>query len=198
MGHELSPAQASSARLLEALYDAHPERAGNFRPPRVSELQDLTDRLQTRVNELESGNALVSHDLRKAQIECGLLKKTVADQQAAIDKLITEIDSNLNLAGAVPSIRRVVETVCTFYGFKLTAMCGGSRLGSLSRARHVAMYLTRELTGKSFPIIGRAMGDRDHTTIMHGHHQITRRLQTDERLADEISLIKIKLFEGAK
>jgi chromosomal replication initiation ATPase DnaA len=195
MGSELTPAQMQSVRFLEALYQAHPERAVNgFRPPRIAHLQTTVERLQARIVELERGNADVSSDLRKATIDNSLLKRTVEEQQAVIDKLITEIDGGL--IGNVPSIRRVVETVAAFYDMKMTELCGGSRKASVARIRMVAMYLCRELTGKSFPVIGRAIGDRDHTTIMHGHHTIARYLQDDERLNDEITLIKIRISEG--
>lgn len=188
MGQELTPAQASSVRFLEVLYDAHPERAvGGFRPPRVSELLDHVEALQARIAEFEDKAGL----LRKAEIETGLLKKQVEDQQKVIDNLINEVDGGI--IGEIPSVKLVVTKVAEFYGVKMIALCGTNRVASIARVRHIAMYLCREMTGKSFPIIGRALGDRDHTTIMHGHRVISADLETDERLGDEISLIKLRI-----
>jgi chromosomal replication initiator protein len=45
-------------------------------------------------------------------------------------------------------------------------------------ARHVAMYLARELTDQSLPAIGRYFGGRNHSTVLHAHRRITSELGT--------------------
>jgi len=51
-----------------------------------------------------------------------------------------------------------------------------------ARARHVAMYLCREMTGKSFPTIGRAFGDRDHSTVIYACRKVEMELAKGNQL----------------
>ncbi len=52
------------------------------------------------------------------------------------------------------------------------------------------MFLTRELTGSSFPKIGEAFSGRDHTTIMHGCEKIEKELKENDELKKAISDLK--------
>ena len=51
------------------------------------------------------------------------------------------------------------------------------------RARHIVMYLAREITGRSYPQIGRDMGGKDHSGVMHGCRRIASRIAQDAELA---------------
>jgi hypothetical protein len=62
--------------------------------------------------------------------------------------------------------------------------------------RHVVMLLTRQVAGWSYPEIGRALGGRDHTTVMHGVSAIRRRMTTDPALAHKIGNLLEQLVEG--
>jgi len=55
---------------------------------------------------------------------------------------------------------------------------GERREKRISQARHIAIYLARELTNGSFPAIGKAFGARDHTTVMHAYRKVTELLKT--------------------
>lgn len=60
---------------------------------------------------------------------------------------------------------------------------------NLVRPRHVAMYLCHHLTTLSYPIIGRLMDKRDHSTIMNGVQRITARMKSDRKLAADIEAV---------
>lgn len=60
----------------------------------------------------------------------------------------------------------VVEEVAREFGVSVEQLCGLSRRREVVQARHVAMYVLRENRGLSFPLIGRALGGRDHTTVL--------------------------------
>ena len=60
----------------------------------------------------------------------------------------------------------VVEEVAREFGVSTEQLCGLSRCREVVQARHVAMYVLREDRGLSFPVIGRALGGRDHTTVL--------------------------------
>jgi chromosomal replication initiator protein len=63
-------------------------------------------------------------------------------------------------------ISRVIDVVAAYYGLRAKDLTGPSRQRQVTRARQVAMYLVRKHLGRSLPEIGRAFGDRDHTTVL--------------------------------
>ena len=100
----------------------------------------------------------------------------------------------LNVLGiSYPSIQEVLSTVCEFYAVTALDVISDRRQMDIVRPRQVVMYLARHLTLRSLPTIGRAIGGRDHTTVLHGFRKIERLLFTDERLADEIQLLRMKI-----
>ena len=60
----------------------------------------------------------------------------------------------------------VVEEVAREFGVSVEQLCGLSRRREVVHARHVAMYVLRDDRGLSFPVIGRTLGGRDHTTVL--------------------------------
>jgi chromosomal replication initiator protein len=56
------------------------------------------------------------------------------------------------------------------------------------------MYLMREELKNSYPSIGQEVGNRDHTTAMHAHLKISRVVDEDEKINQDIRLIKEKLY----
>jgi chromosomal replication initiation ATPase DnaA len=65
-------------------------------------------------------------------------------------------------------VRRILEVTAGHFGTTVDALLSERRTQSLSRPRQIAMFVARKMTGRSLPFIGRRMGDRDHTTILHG------------------------------
>lgn len=68
--------------------------------------------------------------------------------------------------------RLVVETAARVCGVSVAELRSRSRMRHVCAARQVAMYALRELTGLSYPAIGRAVGGKDHTTAMHGVERV--------------------------
>jgi chromosomal replication initiator protein len=62
--------------------------------------------------------------------------------------------------------------------------------------RQVAMYLLREETGLSLVDIGQQLGNRDHTTVMHGISKIEREMETDPAVRQQLMLIREALYTG--
>ncbi len=73
-----------------------------------------------------------------------------------------------------PSIHRIIEAVCKKYNVTRVEILSARRTANIVRPRHVAMYLAKQLTLRSYPAIGRAFGGRDHTSILSGVRKITR------------------------
>jgi len=87
----------------------------------------------------------------------------------------------------------IKEEVAARYHLKPRDLEGTSRKKEISQARHIAIYLTRELTNQSFPAIGKHFGNRDHTTIMHSYTKIKALLEEMPLLHAEIREIEENL-----
>lgn len=75
-------------------------------------------------------------------------------------------------------IEFIKSEVARRYEVSVEQLEGEKREKRISQARHIAIYLARELTNGSFPAIGKAFGARDHTTVMHAHRKVTELLKT--------------------
>ena len=63
----------------------------------------------------------------------------------------------------------------------------------IANPRQICMYLSRKYTDYSLQNIGKIMGNRDHTTVIHGHDKIGKMLETDENLKSNLDIIIKKL-----
>jgi chromosomal replication initiator protein len=59
----------------------------------------------------------------------------------------------------------------------------------VARPRQVAMYLSKQLTSRSLPEIGRAFGGRDHTTVMHAVRKVEELVKLDTAFAEDVELL---------
>lgn len=82
---------------------------------------------------------------------------------------------------------KILAAVCRRYGITELDIRSQRRTKGLVMPRHIAMYLCKELTDISYPAIGRRIGGRDHTTVLHGVKKIERLIaEGDNHLAAEI------------
>jgi chromosomal replication initiator protein len=84
------------------------------------------------------------------------------------------------------TVREIQESICSAFGLTLDELLSTSRASSISWPRQVAMYLARELTDQSLPAIGRAFGNRNHTTVMHACKRTAERIATDREAFDTV------------
>jgi chromosomal replication initiator protein len=84
------------------------------------------------------------------------------------------------------TVREIQESICTTFGLTLDALVSSSRAGSVAWPRQIAMYLARELTDQSLPAIGRAFGNRNHTTVLHACKRTAERIASDREAYDTV------------
>ncbi|HLQ61880.1 MAG TPA: chromosomal replication initiator protein DnaA [Candidatus Acidoferrales bacterium] len=92
------------------------------------------------------------------------------------------------------TIDRIQSAVADYYNLSLEDMKGKRRDKHIVFPRQVAMYLVREETPSSLPMIGNAFGGRDHTTALHSIDKIANELKEDDRLRYEVQAIRERLF----
>jgi chromosomal replication initiator protein len=78
-----------------------------------------------------------------------------------------------------PSLRTITATTAKYHNLRMSDLTGASRRRGIAQARAAAMYLARELTGKSLTELGTYFGRRDHTTVLHSVRLIQSRLRSD-------------------
>lgn len=95
-----------------------------------------------------------------------------------------------NNEGPVAHIQRVVAH---YFGIPLREMTSARRSREVARPRQVAMYLARELTPFSLPMIGKLFGNRDHTTVIYAIRTIGELDEEDPRMSADINALLAEL-----
>ena len=93
-------------------------------------------------------------------------------------------------APATVTVAGIIEAVAKFHNLRSADITGTKRTRTLTRPRHIAMFIARVHTNLSFPELGREFGDRDHSTIQHGYRKVKEELEADPDLAYKVRLIE--------
>lgn len=88
----------------------------------------------------------------------------------------------------------IIDCVADYYGMSADMVRSDSRKKEIAQARHVAVYLTREMTSLSLPRIGDAFG-RDHSTIINSCDKITKQLENQPDMKGAIADLKKMITE---
>lgn len=132
------------------------------------------------------------------ELEGALIKVTayanLTQQRLDVD-LATLVLSDLIAAAEKPPVtaERIIDLTADMFGFDIDQITGGSRRRPLVDARQVAMYVTRNMTDLSFPDIGKAFGNRDHTTVMHAVRKIEARMGERQQIFDKVTELQHRL-----
>lgn len=86
----------------------------------------------------------------------------------------------------------IQKMVAAYYHVTPEEMLSDRRSRTIAYPRQVAMYLSREMTTKSLPAIGRCFG-RDHTTVLHGIAAVEGRIAMDRTVAADIVALRERL-----
>lgn len=97
----------------------------------------------------------------------------------------------------VPGLRnseaqKIITAVCEYLEVPVKRVSSKARFANLVLARHVSMYLIRNLRMHSLAEIGEMFGGRDHTTVIHALSSVSNRLAYDEnfgKMMDELNII---------
>jgi chromosomal replication initiator protein len=139
-------------------------------PPDV--LEYIASRISTNIRELEGALIRVTAfaSLNRQGVDMSLaeivLKDLIPESQGSGSPQITAAT--------------IMGQTAAYFGLSIEDLCGTSRSRVLVTARHIAMYLCRELTDLSLPKIGQQFGGRDHTTVINADRKI-RGLMAERR-----------------
>ncbi|MEZ4321315.1 MAG: chromosomal replication initiator protein DnaA [Myxococcota bacterium] len=91
------------------------------------------------------------------------------------------------------TVSAIIDAVARFHNLRSADITGNKRTRTLTRPRHIAMFLARVHTNLSFPELGREFGGRDHSTIQHGFRKVEKERHRDADLTYKIRLIEQSL-----
>ena len=100
----------------------------------------------------------------------------------------------LNIGENKVTIDLIQSTVCKFFKISKSEMLSSRRSRYLVRPRQTAIYLTKILTSKSLPEIGREFSNRDHTTIIHSVKTIEKLKEKDPEMTNNINNLKNQIL----
>ncbi|MDP3011337.1 MAG: chromosomal replication initiator protein DnaA [Candidatus Hydromicrobium sp.] len=91
------------------------------------------------------------------------------------------------------SIQTIIKEISKYFSIPINDILSAKRNKFISHARHLAMYLSRELTSSSLPRIGKSFGDRDHSTVIYAVSKISDLIKTDRTVYMQIQEITNKI-----
>jgi chromosomal replication initiator protein len=147
-------------------------------------LQFLATQFQQNVRELEGAlNRVVTY---------AKLSGAKLDLQVAAEAVQDLVDND-NQQEPMATPKRIMDAVANYYGVTLEALTGTRRDKKTAFPRQVAMYLLREHNHCALAEIGRMLGGRDHTTILHGYEKIAAEVTINSQLSKSIEQIRQQL-----
>jgi chromosomal replication initiator protein len=143
--------------------------------PRALEL--LSHRINTSVRELEGVlNNIALH------CEEGKSALTLDMAETVMRSLVRDVERKVG-------IEEIQKKVAEYYKIRIADLRSPRRSVGIVRPRQVAMYLSKQLTTRSLPEIGR-MFHRDHTTVIHAVRRVEELAQSDTVLRNDVDLLR--------
>ncbi len=90
----------------------------------------------------------------------------------------------------------VIDIIVEHFRISKEDLLSKTRRQEIAYPRQLTMYLLREELDHTYPGIGKSLGGRDHTTVMHAHQKIKERLSKDYALEQDITLLRNKLYNS--
>ena len=137
----------------------------------------LCDNINGGVREIEGVLNTINHvsSLEKTDVDIGMLKNAVKSNSLGSSSL---------------SYKDIVKKVCSFYEVLENDIYSRKRNKEVVEVRQIVMYILRTNNSLSFSDIGKKLGGKDHTTVMHSFVKIEKKLKNDNDFRDEFVKIK--------
>jgi len=143
----------------------------------------IAKHLRSNVRELEGAlkKVLAYSTFHGREIAIDLAKEALKDVIGAVNRQIT--------------VENIQKTVADYYKIKVADLFSPKRTRAIARPRQVAMWLAKDLTAQSYPMIGDAFGGRDHTTVLHAVRTIDSLRAKDNELNHDLHVL-LQVLKG--
>ena len=202
----------SSDRSPDAIPTLEDRLRSRFKSGLMTDIQppDLVTRLAILEKRAESAAVEIPSDVLRfiaenitdsiRELEGALIKvaayTSISGQPCSYDlakRVLADLISNT--AKAPVTVHTILEATADVFDFSLDQITGGSRRRPLVDARQIAMYVTRHMTDLSYPEIGRAFGNRDHTTVIHAVRKIEHHMTERKEIFDKVQDLQKRVGE---
>ena len=128
----------------------------------------------------------------------GLLNRVVAlaqfrDEPITVESVSRIVGDSERLNKEPISDSKIISEVSNYFGVTSDQIMGPLRTKTYLVPRQVAMFLLREETSLSLSAIGKILGGRDHSTVIHGHEKVASLINVDDKLRTDILAIRNNL-----
>lgn len=126
----------------------------------------------------------------------GCLKRlyiTKSIQNINIDKEVIETVLSENMDKKVHTIEKIQEVTSKFFDVSLNDLKSDKRLKNLVLPRHIAMFLSKKLTNKSYPDIAKKFNHKNHATVIYAYKKISEITEKDSEISKAVSDIEKSL-----
>ena len=123
-----------------------------------------------------------------------LTRKEPLTEELAL-ALLNKINGEVTSPKQQLTVQKVLSRVAEHFQVKVIDLKGDRRLRSVALPRQISMYLLRKELSLPLEEVGRVLGGRDHTTIMHGEDKITKALAVSENLRLDVTTIRQQLYD---
>jgi chromosomal replication initiator protein len=198
--------------------DRHPNELVNLKDRLVSRFQsglivdiqppDFETRIAILMRKAENEKLDIPFEI--IEFIAGAIKDDIRIMEGALVKMLAlsslkQADITISLAKEVItnllgeiafeqiSLEQVCKLVAGHFGLSEKKLYGKSRTADIVSARHVAMYLCRELTNSPLMLIGKHFGKRDHSTVIHACKVVEEKISSETTMKKNINLLKKQL-----
>lgn len=143
----------------------------------------IAENIKSNIRELEGA---LSRVIASCEIE------NINPDIKYIERVLSELISSGKRKGV--NYKHLIKVVSEYYDISDIVLISKGRKRDVVLPRQIAMYLLRSELQASYPGIGELFGGRDHTTALHAYEKISRELNENEKLQEDINIIKEKMY----
>ena len=145
--------------------------------------QYIATNIKSNIRELEGAyNKVIAYAKLNKKVEITLEN---------VEEALKDIISPNEVKQVTPQL--IVDVVAEHFGISPEDIVSKRRNSEFVQPRQICMYLCRQLTPESLQSIGKALGKKDHTTVIHGIEKITEEIKVNEELKNRIEIITKKI-----
>ena len=195
--------------------DKHPNQMDGFQERLISRFQsglvidiqppDLETRIAILMNKVEQDQLEIPYDVM--EFIASNIQGDIRTLEGAMVNLLAlsslkKEDINLSLARTVLekhigktkmnkiNVQQIIQSVSRIMGVKAKDILSKGRSMDIALARQVCMYISKDIINTSLASIGKQIGKRDHSTVIHAYNSIAKKIEKDVELKKVILQIK--------
>ena len=200
----------SSDRLPREIETLEDRLRSRFESGLLADIQspDLETRIAILRKKAESENISIPHDV--ISLVASSIDTNIREIEGAYTKIVAyaslmgspiTIDLAKKILDAMGTSTKnkqitfddIIQVTSDYFKIKKEEFFTKKRTQNIAYPRQIAMYLCREILAIPLKNVGQYLGNRDHTTVMHGVEKIEKELQTNEQLQSTIDTLKKKI-----